>query len=37
VLPSAHPLTGILGQDPAWRVLSRDEVATVFIRVGFAQ
>ena len=37
VLPSAHPLTGILKQDPAWRVLSRDEVATVFIRVGFAQ
>src|SRR4029077_10828711 len=37
VLPSGHPLTGILGQDPAWRMLSRDEVATVFIRVGFAQ
>jgi len=37
VLPSAHPLTGILGQDPAWTLLSRDEVATVFIRVGFAQ
>jgi hypothetical protein len=37
VLPSAHPLTGILGQDPAWTILSRDEVATVFIRVGFAQ
>ena len=37
VLPSAHPLTGILAHDPTWRVLSRDEVATVFIRVGFAQ
>ena len=37
VLPSAHPLTGILGHDPAWTMLSRDEVATVFIRVGFAQ
>ncbi|HXM51655.1 MAG TPA: hypothetical protein VN913_00115, partial [Candidatus Binatus sp.] len=36
VLPSAHPLTGILGQDSAWSVLSRDEVTTVFIRVGFA-
>ena len=36
VLPSAHPLTGILGQDAAFRLLSRDDVATVFIRVGFA-
>ena len=36
VLPSAHPLTGILGQDSTWRLLSRDDVATVFIRVGFA-
>jgi hypothetical protein len=36
VLPSAHPLTGILGKDPAWSVLSQDAVATVFIRVGFA-
>ena len=36
VLPSAHPLTGILGQDSDFRLLSRDEVATVFIRVGFA-
>src|SRR5436853_362400 len=35
VLPSAHPLTGILGQDADFRLLSRDEVATVFIRVGF--
>jgi len=36
VLPSGHPLTGILGQDSDFRVLSRDGVATVFIRVGFA-
>jgi hypothetical protein len=36
VLPSAHPLTGILGQDSTWSLLSRDDVATVFIRVGFA-
>src|SRR5438034_1098139 len=36
VLPSAHPLTGILGQDSDFRLLSRDDVATVFIRVGFA-
>jgi hypothetical protein len=36
VLPTAHPLTGILGQDSDFRLLSRDEVATVFIRVGFA-
>jgi hypothetical protein len=36
VLPSAHPLSGILEQDSAWSVLSRDDVATVFIRVGFA-
>jgi len=36
VLPSAHPLSGILGQDSSWRLLGRDEVATVFIRVGFA-
>jgi hypothetical protein len=37
VLPSGHPLTGILGQDAAWSLLSRDEVTTVFIRVGFLQ
>jgi hypothetical protein len=36
VLPSAHPLTAILGQDSTWSLLSRDDVATVFIRVGFA-
>src|SRR2546425_804624 len=36
VLPSAHPLTGLLEQDPAWSLLSRDGGATVFVRVGFA-
>ncbi|HEV2014607.1 MAG TPA: hypothetical protein VGR77_12110 [Candidatus Dormibacteraeota bacterium] len=36
ILPSAHPLVGILRRDPAWQVLSRDSVATVFTRVGFA-
>jgi len=36
VLPSGHPLVGILRQDAAWQVLSRDPVATVFTRVGFA-
>jgi hypothetical protein len=36
VLPSAHPLTGILGQDSDFRLLSRDDVSTVFVRVGFA-
>jgi hypothetical protein len=36
VLPSAHPLAGILAQDSGWKVLSQDGVATVFTRVGFA-
>jgi hypothetical protein len=36
VLPSAHPLVGILQRDPEWTVLSQDGVATVFTRVGFA-
>jgi hypothetical protein len=36
VLPSAHPLVGILQRDPDWTVLNRDGVATVFTRVGFA-
>jgi hypothetical protein len=36
VLPSAHPLVGILQQDHQWTQLSRDGVATVFTRVGFA-
>ena len=36
VFPSAHPLVGILQQDPEWTLLSRDGVASVFTRVGFA-
>jgi len=36
VLPSAHPLVGILQQDQDWTLLSQDGVATVFTRVGFA-
>jgi len=36
VLPSAHPLVGILEQNSGWTVLSQDGVATVFTRVGFA-
>jgi hypothetical protein len=36
ILPNAHPLVGILRQDPTWQVLRRDQVATVFTRVGFA-
>ena len=36
VLPSAHPLVGILQQDSDWTLLSQDGVATVFTRVGFA-
>ncbi len=36
ILPSGHPLVGILRQDAQWQILSRDPVATVFTRVGFA-
>ena len=36
VVPSAHPLVGLLQRDPGWRVFTRDRVATVFTRVGFA-
>jgi hypothetical protein len=36
ILPSAHPLTGILEKDTSWQVLRHDPVATVFTRVGFA-
>ena len=36
VVPSAHPLVGLLQRDPGWRLLTRDRVATVFTRVGFA-
>ena len=36
VVPSAHPLVGLLQRDPGWRLLTRDRVATVYTRVGFA-
>jgi hypothetical protein len=36
VMPSSHPLVGLLQRDPSWQVLTRDRVATVFTRVGFA-
>jgi len=36
VLPSGHPLVGLLRQDRAWQLFSQDHVATVFTRVGFA-
>ena len=36
VLPNGHPLVGLLGQNPEWQLFSRDRVATVFTRVGFA-
>jgi hypothetical protein len=36
LLPSGHPLVGILQQDPHWTLLSQDGVATLFTRVGFA-
>src|SRR5438552_8440407 len=35
VVPSAHPLVGLLQRDPGWRLMTRDGVATVFTRVGF--
>jgi hypothetical protein len=36
VMPSSHPLVGLLQRDSSWQVLTRDRVATVFTRVGFA-
>ncbi|HEV3098002.1 MAG TPA: hypothetical protein VG104_12700, partial [Candidatus Dormibacteraeota bacterium] len=36
VVPSAHPIVGLLQHDPGWQILTRDQVATVFTRVGFA-
>jgi len=36
LLPSGHPLVGILQQDKQWTRLSQDGVATLFTRVGFA-
>lgn len=35
IMPTGHPLTGLLQQDPGWRQFHRDRVATVFTRVGF--
>src|SRR2546427_11345869 len=35
-LPRAHPPTGNLSKDSGWSQLSGDDVATVFVRVGFA-
>ena len=31
VLPTWHPLVGVLSKDPDWRTLSADRVATVFV------
>jgi hypothetical protein len=36
VVPSGHPIVGLLQHDPGWQILTRDQVATVFTRVGFA-
>jgi hypothetical protein len=36
ILPSGHPLVGLLQADGGWHQFSRDRVATVFTRVGFA-
>src|SRR5438445_127820 len=35
VVPSAHPLVGLLQRGPGWRLIARDGGATVFTRVGF--
>jgi len=35
IMPSSHPLIGLLKQDPGWHEFHRDGVATVFTRVGF--
>jgi hypothetical protein len=35
IVPSAHPLVGLLQRDPGWQLLTHDQVATVFTRVGF--
>jgi hypothetical protein len=32
VLPTWHPLVGVLSADPDWRTLNTDRVATVFLR-----
>jgi hypothetical protein len=36
VLPTGHPLVRLLQSDAEWKQFSRDQVSTVFTRVGFA-
>jgi hypothetical protein len=36
MLPNGHPLVRLLQQDAEWQQFTRDRVATVFTRVGFA-
>ena len=36
ILPNGHPLVRLLQQDSSWQQFTRDRVATVFTRVGFA-
>jgi hypothetical protein len=36
MLPNGHPLVRLLRQDAEWQQFTRDRVATVFTRVGFA-
>jgi hypothetical protein len=36
ILPNGHPLIQLLEQDASWQQFSRDRVATVLVRVGFA-
>ena len=36
VLPRNHPLVRLLASDPAWRPYAHDQVAAMFVRVGFA-
>jgi hypothetical protein len=36
MLPNGHPLVRLLQQDAEWQQFTRDGVATVFTRVGFA-
>jgi hypothetical protein len=36
ILPTGHPLVQLLEADAKWQQFSRDRVATVLTRVGFA-
>jgi ABC-type Fe3+-hydroxamate transport system substrate-binding protein len=36
ILPNGHPLLQLLEKDASWQQFSRDSVATVLTRVGFA-